>query len=704
MGTKSKLLKKATMKTIKLILTTLLLFVVFGCVDDERDTQYLDNADAPSDLVMQFRTTQDNSGLVTITPTAVGATKFDIFFGDADNTSVELIPGQSIDNIYAEGTYTVVATATAVNGKTAQLEQELVVSFTAPQNLVVTIENDPAISKRVNVTATADFAMSFEVDFGETGSELVSGNIGETVSFDYQEAGIYTITVEAMGSAIETTTYTEVDFEVTEILAPIVSASTPPSRSDEDVISIFSDAYTDIPNTDFYPNWGQSTIYTAFDLNGDAMLQYSNLNYQGINIGESVDASSMEMLHIDIWTPDATSIDIYPLPNGVQPADERFVTKTLVPNEWSSFDIPMEDFTSQGLPINDLLQFKFVGSGTVFIDNLYFWKTPTGPPPFVGTWQMAPEAGSLGVGPAIGDTQWFSCDGSCVTQRACYFDDTYVFGVDGTFTNNLGAESWIEGWQGGSDACGAPVAPYDGSATANYTYDVNTSQITINGEGAYIGLPKANNAGELPNVPVPSSITYNITLSENNTVMNVNIETGAGSGVFWQYKLIKVADASPLEGTWSMAQEAGSLGVGPSVGDISWFGCDGACVTQRACYFDDTFVFAADGSFTNVLGSETWIEGWQGGTDSCSAPVAPYDGTAQATYVYDETAGTLTIDGEGAYIGLPKANNAGELPNVPVPSSITYNITLSENNSVMNVNIETGAGSGVFWQYKLVKN
>ncbi|WP_229724473.1 carbohydrate binding domain-containing protein [Winogradskyella forsetii] len=423
------------MKNIKLILASFFLIAFLGCEEDERGTQFVDNADAPSEIVLDFRTTQDNSGLVTITPTAIGATKFDIAFGDAANTSVELLPGESVDNVFEEGTYTVVALATAVNGKTTQIEQELVVSFQAPQNLMVTIENDPAISKRVNVTATAEFAMSYEVDFGESGSEPMVANIGDTVSYNYLEAGTYTITVEAMGSAIETTTYTQVDFEVTEILAPIVSASTPPSRNEEDVISIFSDAYTDIPNTDFFPNWGQSTLYTPFDLNGDAMIQYSNLNYQGIDIGAAVDATGMEMLHIDIWTPDATTIDIYPLPNGVLPADEKFVTKTLVPNEWNSFDIPMEDFTNQGLPVNDLLQFKFVGTGTVFIDNLYFYKESTAP-----------------------------------------FDDGLL--TNGNFEN--GSDSWIVGVDDNSPApvttdAGNTYYSVDVTAAGN-PYDVNLSQ------------------------------------------------------------------------------------------------------------------------------------------------------------------------------------------------------------------------------------
>ena len=39
---------------------------------------------------------------------------------------------------------------------------------------------------------------------------------------------------------------------------------------------------------------------------------------------------------------------------------------------------------------------------------------------------------------------------------------------------------------------------------------------------------------------------------------------------------------------------------------------------------------------------------------------------------------------------------------VSVPTSITYNIVLEDNNRTMIVSIE--AGDGVFWTYKLVKN
>jgi hypothetical protein len=44
-------------------------------------------------------------------------------------------------------------------------------------------------------------------------------------------------------------------------------------------------------------------------------------------------------------------------------------------------------------------------------------------------------------------------------------------------------------------------------------------------------------------------------------------------------------------------------------------------LTERACLFDDIYRFGADGSFSNVMGDESWIEAWQGQRPkSCGAP------------------------------------------------------------------------------------
>lgn len=339
------------------------------------------------------------------------------------------------------------------------------------------------------------------------------------------------------------------------------------------------------------------------------------------------------------------------------------------------------------------------GSGVWWTFELVKVANPPAPPSLAGTWQMAPKAGALRVGPAAGSGEWWSNGDADVDLRACFFDDNYVFGSDGSFSNVLGDDTWLEGWQGvAADGCGAPVAPHDGSTPGKWAYDAANGTITLTGAGSYLGLPKANNAGELPNVAVPSDITYNVTFLDANTIELV-IETG--SGVFWTFEMVRTALPNPFEGTWRMAPEAGALKVGPSAGSGEWWSNAAGDVDLRACFFDDDFVFGADGTFTNVLGNETWLEGWQGvDADQCGAPVAPHDGSTPGTWAYDEDAGTLTLNGAGSYVGLPKAVNAGELPNVSVPSSITYNVTFEGSNSATLI-IETG--SGVFWTFKLVK-
>lgn len=534
------------MKNIKFIFGfVFLLALAISCTVDgiDDDTSFINSVGAPTNIVAFYNITQDNSGLVTITPNGEGVVSYDVYYGDSTTEPVVVVPGKSTSHIYAEGTYSVKIIATGINGLKTEVTQSLVVSLKAPENLVVTISNDLVVSKKVNVTATADFATMFDVYFGEPGNDTpVSANIGGTASYTYANAGTYTIRVVSKSAAIQTTDYSE-DFVVTAILQPTTSAPAPPIRQEANVISIFSASYTDVAGSNYNPNWGQTGGYSLFDLNGDKMLNYINLTYQGIDIGSAVDASSMEFLHIDIWTANDMSIDIFPLPEGVIPAEERFVTKTLVANQWNSFDIPLTDFTSQVLAINNLKQFKFVGkpngAGTVFIDNLYFHKTAAPSTGLAGTWKVAPEAGSLKVGPSSGSGAWFSIGDQAVIDRACYFDDTYVFSSNGTFSNVLGTETWLEKWQGvAADACGAPVAPHDGSAAATYIYDETAGTIKITGEGAYLGLPKVNNTGELPNVAVPNSITYNVTLSEDKNTMNVVIE--AGNGVFWSYKLIRI--------------------------------------------------------------------------------------------------------------------------------------------------------------------
>ncbi|UOB16793.1 hypothetical protein [Abyssalbus ytuae] len=378
------------MKILNFILSIVLgLSLIIACSERELDTSFIDNATAPSEVSVLATVSQDNSGVVTLTPSGTGVSTFDIVPGDGSETYTNVQPGSNIKHIYAEGEYEITVIARGINSKTTESKQNLVVAFDPPENLEVAIENDGTLSKTVNVTATADNAQSFDVYFGENDpDEPLSANIGETISYTYQDAGLYTITVVAKGAAIETAEYIEEDFEVTAILQPLTSAPTPPARAEEDVISIFSSAYDNVPGTNYFPDWGQGgqgSSWAMFDLNGDEILQYTNISYQGIALedGTTVDISAMEYLHLDVWTTDVvTQLETSIINNAAGTVTEAPVTSDLNPNNWTSINIPVSAYTDQGLTVTEIFQLKFVGTpwaaGTVFIDNIYFWKEGSG--------------------------------------------------------------------------------------------------------------------------------------------------------------------------------------------------------------------------------------------------------------------------------------------------------------------------------------
>jgi predicted RNA-binding protein with TRAM domain len=376
------------MKKINILYKTLLVLLFFSACKDVNDLDFLESIPVPTNISASYDVTQDNTGVVTITPVAEGANSFKVYFGDATTTPADVKVGESIQHTYAEGTYTVKIEAFNIKGEKAEQSQELVVSFKAPQNLVATIENDAGISKQVNITATADFATMFEFHSGETGvnQPAATANIGETINYVYTTAGDYDVKVIAKGAAIATTEHTET-FKVTEILQPLASAPTPPNRSSADVISIYSSAYTDVADTNYFPDWNQGSqgsSWAEFDLNGDKMLQYINLSYQGIALkdGTTIDVSGMEFLHMDVWTSgDATDLETSLINNASGTTSEKPVTKSLTAGQWTSIEIPIKDYTDQGLTVTEIFQMKFVGTpwagGTVFIDNIYFYKSPS---------------------------------------------------------------------------------------------------------------------------------------------------------------------------------------------------------------------------------------------------------------------------------------------------------------------------------------
>jgi len=171
-------------------------------------------------------------------------------------------------------------------------------------------------------------------------------------------------------------------------------------------------------------------------------------------------------------------------------------------------------------------------------------------PLLVDTWKMDPTAGSLAVGPSADEVGvWFSISAGDVSTRDCFYDDLYTFNEDGTFENELGEETWVEEWQDGveEDGCGTPVPPHDGSEAGNWSADGET--ITLSGDGVFLGLAKVNNDNEEGN-PSGNTISYDYTLSEDNTILEVTVSgfNAEEPNATWYYRLTNDLDAGNDDG------------------------------------------------------------------------------------------------------------------------------------------------------------
>jgi len=199
-------------------------------------------------------------------------------------------------------------------------------------------------------------------------------------------AGTTTITAKLNGTtAVGKLTLTSVG----QANLPATPAPVPPARLPANVISMYSNAYTNVPVDTWNTRWQFSTADEYFiTISNDNVIRYKNLNFVGIEFTSNrINATAMTHFHMDIWTPDNTA-----LPNnfkillvdfgangtfggGDDKSHEITITRpALISNNWVSIDVPLSTFT--GLTTRANLA-QLVLSGTVpnvFVDNVYFYR------------------------------------------------------------------------------------------------------------------------------------------------------------------------------------------------------------------------------------------------------------------------------------------------------------------------------------------
>jgi hypothetical protein len=175
--------------------------------------------------------------------------------------------------------------------------------------------------------------------------------------------------------------------------APATAAPTP-TRAAADVISLFSNAYTNVPVDTWSAAFDQADV-AEVQVAGNATKRYTNLVFAAAEfITTKVNATAMTHLHLDAYMNDVANFRVKLVdfgPNNVfgggddsehEVAVSALSVPPLVANAWNSIDIPLSQFAGLSRRAN-LAQLIIVGSSpTVYLDNVYFYKS--GVPPAAG--------------------------------------------------------------------------------------------------------------------------------------------------------------------------------------------------------------------------------------------------------------------------------------------------------------------------------
>ncbi|MGB4743841.1 MAG: T9SS type A sorting domain-containing protein, partial [Flavobacteriaceae bacterium] len=151
-----------------------------------------------------------------------------------------------------------------------------------------------------------------------------------------------------------------------------------------DVISLFSDAYTDVASNR-NPGWGE--VVSAETHASNEVLKTTN--FIPFTISTPIDITG-HTLHVDVWLPQLPStgsgllIKILDAANGPHEGNFIYSVANITAGQWNSIDIEITNFnqiqgtwdtTAQGRVDQVLLD--IVDDTTMYVDNIYFWKPPT---------------------------------------------------------------------------------------------------------------------------------------------------------------------------------------------------------------------------------------------------------------------------------------------------------------------------------------
>ncbi|MCW5517862.1 PKD domain-containing protein [Muriicola sp. Z0-33] len=336
--------------------------------------------------------TFDNSA-VDYEVTAFGGTAFEIL----DN------PDVSGSNDTASNVGAITNSGSAFEGIFFDLGADI--DLTTDKTISMNFWADAPIDVLVKLEEGTAAAVEATASHGGTG--------WEAITFDFVSSDQYsrlTLFVDGPGTTAGTFYLDDIEQIATPPVGggPVPPTAGPmaPTEDAADVISIFSDSFTDVPNQGFN-NYG-AAAFEQVDLGGNAVLKYTFADVPGGNFqvielgGDQIDAEAAGMTNFrfDLWFPnevDAAStflMKLVDIPGGGPTEGQIAIGESSSPamaqGSWLNFDIPITELESNGLGGKNNIQqvvIDLMTAGEVYIDNIYFYKPAGGGGP------IAPTAG-----------------------------------------------------------------------------------------------------------------------------------------------------------------------------------------------------------------------------------------------------------------------------------------------------------------------
>ena len=223
-------------------------------------------------------------------------------------------------------------------------------------------------------TPTSNSTGAFSYSSSNTSVATISSN-----TITITGIGQTTITVNQAATASYSAGSTTTTFDVTPPAAPN------PTIAAANIIGLYTDAYPtiELATVDtFLTSWSAASLTPVVIPTANNTLKYSNVNYLGIETTTTpINATGMNLFHIDVYTPNMTTFRVKLVDFGADAAygggddTEHELSMTPTLNGWNSYNLLLSSFTgmtARAHVAQIILSGSPAGSGTMYIDNIYF--------------------------------------------------------------------------------------------------------------------------------------------------------------------------------------------------------------------------------------------------------------------------------------------------------------------------------------------